>query len=254
MSEETVIEEVTERRPIYPLDSVRRDLISEYWAWYLAPFKKPRVTAECEAWILGETRKAPTAGKLMAWQRALADAPTIKATAASALTRKPAAIAAERESMRRRGWVICQRIEGDLGDAENPLNMWDPTIKGVDRYYGCEEIVAELKRRLPWAIKQIEARIAVTERNMERRGMPADQIAYAETTLGLYQEALDRIRSDSVPYAEELFAFFKRYQRVMLEAKLDVRMKEQAAIQGRILENIQAEQSALASVREEVGV
>lgn len=257
------------RNPIMPMDEVALDRVYTYWLWYLAPFKKPRVPAECEAWVLDGMKGKLNDRTRAAWQRALARAATIAGDAAGAMTRKPGSLPGEREAYRRKGFQLLQRAEGEVGNAEYNYRAWRPEMDGGEGYIGCRQLAEELRRRLPWAIAQVEARIAELRKRIDNRGTTASQGEYMEMSVGACNEALERLtgpdakRADggydleaaayySLPLAEELHAFFLRFDRMVLEASQDARLKQQMALQGQISDLIGAEAAAQAAAREQL--
>lgn len=238
--------EVVDRSPFLPLQSVARDRIYEYWAWYLAPFRRPPVSDECESWVLGKNVRRASGPRIVSWQRRLAAAQTVKADPASALVRKPAGLAADREMYRRKGFLLCQRIVGEVGNADYPYQPYVTDMTGrAGEYLGCEEIVEELQRRRPWYIAQLRARMAELERRLERRGLTVDQIHYAEETLDALDAALRREQEYRLPTPGELRAFFLRYERLRLEGQLDARFNQQRALARLIEQTLTAEREAL---------
>ena len=235
-------------RAILPLKEINHDRLYEFWPWYLAPFSKPKVSEQCAAWVESGMTGKITDSQKRVWQRQLARFATIKSDTASALTRKPGAASTDREAYRRKGFILCQRVEGEIGQSDFPLNIWEPTLHGDQgRYYGCIEIVEELKKRLPWAVAQITARIAQTTLRMENRGISASQLDYAEDSLGKLNERLADLKADSIPDPNILLAFFLRFERVRKEVQQDAKYKEQLSRANAIQGLQEREQAALAA-------
>lgn len=250
----TVLEEPEfERKPIQPLKQVNLERVYTYWLWYMAPFQKPKVSPECEAWVLSGMQTQVSERQKQSWFRALAKAQTVKVDAAQCLTRKPGSLSTDREQYRRKGFVLCQRAEGEVGSGEFPFRAWPVELNRVhEGIYNCEQIEAELKRRLPWGIAQITARISDTERRMEQRGITASQLEYAEETLGLYTERLVALKSGSVPMALELYAFFLQFDALVAQASQDVKMKEQMDLASKITGLNADAAAALAAARDQL--
>lgn len=251
-----------ERSAILPMKEVNLERVYTYWLWYLAPFKQPKVSQPCAAWVESGMASDPGSTQKAAWFRQLARAQTVKATAAAALTRKPGSLAGDREQYRRKGFAICQRAEGEVGNGEWPFSAWRPTMESGAGWIGCRQIVEELKLRLPWAVAQLTARVAETERRMEMRGITASQLDYAETSLGLLVEALNGLKGNGqtveewaahcVPLPEELLAFFLQFDSLVLQAKQDVRMKQQQDLAANITGLNTEIASLLTSAREQL--
>ena len=257
------------RNPVLPMDEVTLDRVYTFWLWYLAPFKKPKVPAECEAWVLDGMRGKINDRTKSSWQRSLARAASIAGDAAGALTRKPGSLPGDREMYRRKGFHLLQRAEGEVGNAEYSYKAWRPDMDGGEGYIGCRQLAEDLHQRLPWAIAQVDSRIVELRKRIDNRGTTANQSEYMEMSVGACNEALQRLvgpnakRTDggydleaaayySVPLPEELHAFFLRFDLVILQAGQDVRMKQQLALQGQITDLMGAEQAAQAAAREQI--
>lgn len=244
--------EILEREPILPLKEINLENVYQFWVWYLAPFKRPNVSAQCEAWVLDDMAGKLTDTRKHAWQRQLERAATIRGDASSALTRKPAAIAGDREMYRRKGFLICQRVEGEVGNGEYPYRAYRPDLEGGNGYIGCRQIIAALYERYPWVLAQLTAKRDIQERRTALRGITADQIGYAEDSIGRLDDKIRALKSGSIPLAEELLAFFIRFDRLVLEAGQDVRLKQELALQGRITGAIADEAAALDAARQQL--
>lgn len=266
---------IAERRPIFPMEEVATDRVANFHIWYMAPFKDPtkvatlgrKVPAAATAWVESGMTTKVTERTKQSWQRALARAATIAGTPADAMTRKPGSLPGDREQYRRKGFQICQRVEGEVGNGEYPFRAWRTSMTGGENFIGCREIVAELKRRLPWTIAQMEARIYDWQRRVEAgKGISSSQADYMEAAIGATQEALERLVGPNgrtkdgydleacafycLPLAEELEAFFIRFDRVLIEASQDARMKEQMARQNQIASLGAAETASLAAAQQ----
>lgn len=231
------------RRPIFPYAprqaqmTGQEDRTQGLWPWFLMPFRPPLVSAECKAYVEGKYTPASESERLLLLSE-LSEANTVRGDANSAIVQAPGACSALRQECQAEGLQLISPVTGEASGGPE-LQIYEPQEHSghqvgrvlTDPFIGVTELIAELERRKPWALMQLDARI---EESVEHTTEgPAEQRRYMRQAVASMKRTRQLI-ANGMPTVAELRLWFKRFELQRLESQQDQRIKHERALQGRI--------------------
>lgn len=211
--------------PIFPVDLNRLarraadgiDLTQALWPWYLVPWEEPDVSPETKAYVEG-TYEPEDEEERQLLLTELVEMGTVRGIGATPIVQQPGGVAAERGYQRRKGMRIISRVNGEPNDPNQPLEIRGPLLEDDAEYgsIGLKTVVAELERRQPWALAQLEARILGAE-DMAKTG-DSTQRQYHRVRAS----ALKRIKRRwevGIPTVAELQRWFLQFERMRIQSR-----------------------------------